>query len=246
MMKYNRVFILLVPLVFLLSCSLAEKKLIVVLFDASDSTIEEKRRETYVSEFNDKILSSLQGGDRVIGDKIADNPLAQATYPVNLNIPAYSIFGDETERKENAQAGRALASSAALNLFNSQNREIGKTKILDSLRLAEQAFASYPGYRKKILVVFSDMIEDSDNYSFQDLDLTSDKIAEIIKAQGILPDLKGVKVYVSGATASTTGGLKTNKITSIKAFWLAYFSACGASLAPSNYGSAIIQFEGAG
>ena len=249
-MSRKYMFMVIAALGFLTSCSLfpkKEKKLVFVLFDVSDSTMEKTRRDAYAKEFDEKILSSLVGGDLVIGDKITDNPLAQSSFPINFNIQAYSLLGDETERTELNQSERVRISTTVVNLLESNGRRIMQTKILDSLKLAERVFASYPEYQNKILVIFSDMIEESDSYNFNRMNLTQNTSAEIVsvqKKQNTLPDLKGVKIYISGATASSAGGLDSNKINSVKTFWINYFLACGASLSPNNYGPVIIRFEG--
>jgi lysophospholipase L1-like esterase len=85
------------------------------------------------------------------------------------------------------------------------------------------------------------MIEDSSEYNFEKERLSDKRIAEIIAAERVkkrLPDLKGVKVYVTGAKAPTR-----EQFYNIQNFWLRYFKECGAELPKENYGSALLSFD---
>ena len=242
-MKYKHI-VAIALFAFLTSCSPGKgKKLIFVLFDVSGSTIS--RREAYNNEFNKLILSSLKSGGRIIADRITDNPLAQSSFPVNFKILSYNPLGDETEREDKNQFERDLATTTIANLLSSSNRRIMRTKIFDSLKLAERVFNSYPEYKKRILVIFSDMIEESDEYNFKRDVLDDSKIKKIIEEQkqskSGLPNLTGVRVYITGATATSKGGLTTDRINAIKNFWISYYSTCGADVI--DYGPTLLRFE---
>ena len=94
---------------------------------------------------------------------------------------------------------------------------------------------------KNILVIFSDMIEESGDYNFAKETLSEKRIQEIIskeKGKKRIPDLAGVKVYITGATATTS-----DKFFAVQNFWFIYFKECGATLAKENYGSALLSFK---
>lgn len=115
------------------------------------------------------------------------------------------------------------------------------TEIMGALVPAQQVFASFPNYPRKILVIMSDMIEESLRYNFHKKPPGKkdvDRIIDAEKKQNFLPDLKGVKVYVVGA-----GGKSSEDMPKIKVFWLAYFRACGAELNPANYGADLVELE---
>jgi hypothetical protein len=93
---------------------------------------------------------------------------------------------------------------------------------------------SFP-QKRKTLVIFSDMVEESGELNFE-----RDRL-EPARVQGILatlsrddrlPNLSGVSVYVVGATH-----VNLQRYRRTREFWLALFKAAGADLRPENYGS---------
>ena len=117
------------------------------------------------------------------------------------------------------------------------------TNIFDALSLAQRVFATYHRDRK-VLVIFSDMIEESAQYNFRRKPPDITQTARIIKRQqaaGNLPDLNGVEVYVVGAGEGTYSNLPSSQIRAVEEFWLKYFKACGADLRKERYGSALLE-----
>jgi hypothetical protein len=93
----------------------------------------------------------------------------------------------------------------------------------------------------KVLVLLSDMIEDSDMGNFERLQLDDSLTRREIERQrkaGLLPDLRGVRVYVVGANA-----VPMDRAAAIERFWRSYFSTCGATLGPGAYSRALPSFE---
>ncbi|MCD6116125.1 hypothetical protein J7K93_03845, partial [bacterium] len=120
------------------------------------------------------------------------------------------------------------------------HRKIFKTEIMGALQTAERVFMSYDQHRK-VLVIMSDMLEDSKLYRFTKENLTDTRITSIISAEEEnkrIPDLKGVKVYVTGAIAGNS-----QKYFQVRNFWYKYMEKCGAVLSHENYGSNLIRFD---
>jgi len=220
----------------------AQNKCIFVLFDISGSTL--KMREQFYQDFQE-ILEKTKGGDRIIVDCITENPLAQSKFQIKEKIPVYGLLKHykQTPEKEVKEIKGTISTTAKKVIF--ERRKIPKTKILDAIQLARRVFNTYPE-PQKILVLFSDMIEESERYNFISLNLTKQKNTQIIEKERTnerIPDLHNVKVYVIGATAVHEGGMLTEKIESIREFWLLYFKECGADLTPERYGSCLLEFE---
>ncbi len=134
-------------------------------------------------------------------------------------------------------------SKAIATLLSDRSRKINRTKILDAIQLADRVFRTY-NRPKKVLVVFSDMIEESDHYNFQKQKLSDAESQQIIAAEqkaGRLPALSGVRVYVIGSSVS--GPSSSERFESIERFWQAYFKATGADLSKERYGAALISFD---
>jgi hypothetical protein len=114
------------------------------------------------------------------------------------------------------------------------------TEILDSLNVADTIFHDEKE-RQKILVMLSDMIEESKEYNFDKNKMTDEYINKVIGSRqknNLMPNLAGVKVYVAGASAADS-----DKFRAIQAFWARYFAESQADFSPYRYGHSLINFE---
>jgi len=110
------------------------------------------------------------------------------------------------------------------------------TEILAAIRLSQQYFNDIRG-EDKILIILSDMIEESEFYNFRKRKVKPDIILNKEDKAHRLPNLNGVRVYISDATARSDV-----KFDEIKRFWVMYFEKTGALL-DNNYRSRMIHFE---
>lgn len=222
---------------------------IFVLFDISGSTAAPEIRQRYFGDFQ-KILAEVRGGELLVGDVITENTLVTLSCPINELFPAYNRFVDNPlTHKRKMQKAIKTAKEKAKKLIL-ERPPAPMTDLLNAFQAADKVFN---GERckdapHKILVVFSDMIEQSRRYDFTREKLTEKRIQEIIQKlrdekPSQLPNLKGVKVWVAGATAAVKGGLDAQKIYEIENFWLYYFRACGAGLTKERYFTTLINFE---
>ncbi len=246
---FTLVILFIATFVFFSSCESCEEKkpskVVFVLFDLSGSTRLEPIRQKYLDDFS-KILSNISFSDRIIADFITENPIAQSSFPVNTEFKSFDSFSDnklifEKKLENKKEDIKNTISKIVFNL----DRIIYTTKILESLQLAERVFKIYKKDHK-VLVLFSDMIEESAIYNFNKANLSKsqrDKIINQIKSLGTLSDLSGVKVYVVGAGAGTYNRMNIKKMSAIQDFWIDYFDACGAVLKKELYGGPLIGFE---
>lgn len=222
-------------------------KTVFVLFDLSGST--RSMRSTYASEF-EKVLAKLGPGDRLIVDRITDRPLTESTFPVNETFPAYGLLDQRgnpifqpVNQRELDDKRAAVRTTVTALLNSAQGSEA--TAILDSLQLAERVFTTYPD-KRKVLVIFSDMVEIFGANNFVYDDLNDARINQVIAARenlGELPNLQGVEVYVAGAGAGRENWvIKSQRWFQIENFWLAYFAATHAELTKDRYGAALLEF----
>jgi hypothetical protein len=103
------------------------------------------------------------------------------------------------------------------------------TEILGAIRLAQQYFEGVKA-KKNMLIILSDMIEESEFYNFKRNTVCPKAILENEEKNGRLPDLAGIKVYISGASAESA-----KKFDEVKRFWVAYFDKTGATFAERDY-----------
>jgi hypothetical protein len=244
--------LLAVPLVMLVvACTTPTQarpaKVVMVLFDLSESTAKPGMRAAYLDAFR-TIAATVGPGDSLIAGWITEHSAAELVLPVRLSIPAFSADTDnpmviEAKRNQAVQAARSATDEACATIargLGSPGRKIMHTSILASLVVAERVFEGFPQPRK-ILVLMSDMMEDSENYDFERLKLNAAETKRIVSVErhaDRLPDLRGVRVYVVGASAPSD-----DKLFEVEAFWRSYLTACGADVSNQRYGAALVRFE---
>jgi len=245
--KKTRILSLFLISALLYPANVLAAKTVFVLFDLSESTAQSSIRQEYLEGFmkivdirevrNDLKESFLQPGDVLVADIISDNSVSGSTFPILKEFQKYSFWRDNylmfkkrlrTEKEEQAAKAEKI-------LFNPE-RKVMYTDILSSLRIAERVFKRFKR-DENILVIFSDMKEESKEYDFSRERLTDSRIDEIIRKERVkgLPELKGVQVYVAGANADNRGQFRN-----IQKFWIKYFKACGGILEEKNYGRGFI------
>jgi hypothetical protein len=112
------------------------------------------------------------------------------------------------------------------------------TEILSAVMLAQQYFDTIKA-NKKILIILSDMIEESAEYNFKKRKIFPKQILERENEAKRLPNMDGVRVYISGASANTD-----KKFDEVKNFWIAYFNSVGATLLERDYcSSELLSFS---
>ncbi len=219
-------------------------KTIVVLIDYSESVKD--ARQDYSDAFK-KILPKIKLGDYLFLWKITElsemepKPLIDEDFPIPLQGKNEYYTKRAIEEAEKEMKMKLDSIGKKVDIFlNSQEQLSKKTAILGSLQIAEKVFKK-DRKDKALLVIMSDMIEDSSEYNFETEKLSDKRISEIIaneKRRGRLPDLNGVEVYVVGAKAPSR-----EQFYNIQNFWLRYFKECGANLSKENYGSALLSFN---
>lgn len=224
----------------------APSKTIVVLIDRSGSVRTPEIESRYLSDFR-TILGAVRHGDVIVAGWITGRSATELELPLNQEIPRFDPGTDnpmvrDAKRREaesKLAADRAALASRFQQLFES-DRRIGRTDIIGSLELAPRVFASYPRDRR-ILVILSDMVEDSDRFNFERETLTPQRIEVIVarlRDQAAIPDLRGVRVVVSGAMHHDN-----ERFRRIREFWFRFFKETGAELRKEDYGTTMIRFD---
>jgi hypothetical protein len=211
-------------------------RVIVVLVDMSGST--NKARRTVYNEAFDKIYANLQQGDRIVIGTITSNSYIDFKPVVDAEIPKQSIWVNRIQYEQNLSKTKAHIRKEVNGLL-SQRKGTPYTEILNSLNIADTIFHNEK--RKKILVILSDMMQDSREYRFERLRVSNSFTRQVIrqrKRQNLVPDLTEVKVYVAGASATDS-----KKFRSIERFWAEYFAASGADYSTHRYGHSLLEFE---
>lgn len=209
---------------------------IVVFVDMSGST-NQARRTVYRNAF-EKIYSNLQQGDRVIVGTITGRSYIDFKPAVDAEIPEQSIWVNRIAFEQNLSQTKKEIKDEVEKLL-ALKRGTPRTEIINSLNIADNIF--HNEQRQKILIILSDMVQDSKEYNFDRVKITDAYITNIIKdrrKKNLIPKLNDVKVYVAGASADDS-----KKFRSIELFWTRYFAACGADFSSHRYGHSLIEFE---
>jgi len=217
--------------------SLQNPRLIIILVDMSGST--EQVRPTVCKEAFEKIYKNLRQGDRVVVGTITSRSYIEFKPTVDEEIPKKTIWDNRLQFERKLTNCKEKIRKETNKLL-SQERGTLLTEILDSLNIADTIFHDEKE-RQKILVILSDMIEDSNEYNFDKDKITDEYINNIIRARQnnkLMPNFTGVKVYVAGASADDS-----NKFRAVQTFWARYLTKSGADFSPHRYGHSLINFE---
>ncbi len=211
-------------------------RVIVVLVDMSGST-NKARRTVYRNAF-ELIFENLDQQDRLVVGTITSRSYIDFKPALDETIPKQTIWDNRLQFEQNFAKTKKRIRTGVDNLLKKKHGT-RYTEILNSLNIADTIFHSEK--RDKILVILSDMIQDSKEFKFDKVNLNNQYIADVIKIrrqQKAIPDLTAVKIYVAGASAKST-----KKFRSIEKFWTKYFSVTGADFSKHRYGHSLIEFE---
>jgi hypothetical protein len=212
-------------------------RLIIILVDMSDSANQARR--TVCKEAFEKIYRNLRQGDRVVVGTITSRSYIEFKPTVDEEIPKKTIWDNRLQFERNLTNTKEKIRRETDKLL-SRERGTALTEILDSLNVADIIFHDEKE-RQKILVMLSDMIEDSKEYNFDKDKITDEYISNVIdyrQKNNLMPNLTGVKIYVAGASAADS-----NKFRAVQTFWARYLTKTGADFSPHRYGHSLINFE---
>jgi hypothetical protein len=212
-------------------------RLIVILVDMSGSA--DQARRTVCKEAFEKIYKNLRHGDRVVVGTIASQSYIDFKPAVDEEIPTKTVWDNRLQYERNLTHSKEKIRKEVNRLLSQKGGSL-LTEILDSLNIADAIFHDEKE-RPKILVILSDMIQDSKEYKFDKDKITEEYINKVIRYRqenNLMPRLTGVKVYVAGASAADSNTFRT-----IQTFWTRYFTETGADFSPYRYGHSLINFE---
>ena len=213
-----------------------QPRVMAVFVDMSGST-NKARRTLYRNAF-EKIYQNLQQGDRIIVGTITGRSYIDFKPVVDADIPKQSLWVNRISYEQNLAKTKKDIQTEVEKLL-SRRRGTPRTEIINSLNIADKIFHNEK--RQKILIILSDMVQDSKEYNFERVKVTNQYTSQIIRKrqkQNLIPKLNSVKVYVAGASASDP-----KKFRSIEKFWNRYFVACGADFSLHRYGHSLLEFE---
>jgi hypothetical protein len=217
--------------------SLPHPRLIIILVDMSASA--DQARRTVCKDAFEKIYQNLRHGDRLVVGTITSQSYIEFKPTVDEEIPKKTVWDNRLQYEKKLTDTKEKI-RREVNKLLSHKQGTPLTEILDSLNIADTIFHDEKE-RQKILVILSDMIQDSKEYKFDKDKITDEYINNVIRSRQknkLVPNLAGVKVYVAGASAADS-----EKFRAIQAFWARYFAESRADFSPHRYGHSLISFE---
>ena len=217
--------------------SVQHPRLIVIFVDMSASA--DQARHTVCKEAFEKIYQNLRQGDRILVGTITSQSYVDFKPTVDEEIPKKSVWDNRLQFERNLTHTREKI-RREVNKLLAQKQGTPLTEILDSLNIADTIFYDEKE-RQKILVLLSDMIQDSKEYKFDKDKMTDEYMNHVIRYRQknhLMPNLANVKVYVAGASAADS-----DQFRAIQTFWTRYFTESGADFSPHRYGHSLINFE---
>jgi len=220
----------------------------IVIFVDFSASIRAEDKASFEQDIHKRIIPSLSPADRIriapINDKTLTDfrPLLEVSFPpkreftgwldnvLEYNRKAKDIDAQVVRLRETVgEEVRAIFKKG----FSSQ-----QTDIFSSLLIAQKLFRNES--RHKVLVLMSDMIEDYPPYQFESIawsPATTEKLLAELEAKGLIPNLSGVCVYVSGISAASA-----DLAGKIELFWKAYFQRTKANMDPSRYAHVLLHW----
>ncbi len=222
-------------------------KEVIIFVDFSES-IRGENMYLIEQDFRELIIPSLEPGDRILVAPINEKTLTSFHPLVDTSLlakPKFNGWSDNTlHYKKEVRAVEGQVERVREELFRqvpealAQGGSSLKTDIFSSLVMAEKLFDEEP--TRKVLILMSDMIVDYPPYRFDRISWSPEKNEELLAElaeKGLIPDLSGVCVYVSGVSAGTA-----ELAGQIGDFWQAYFARANANLDSSRYAHVLLHW----
>jgi hypothetical protein len=242
----------------------------VCLIDYSGSLSQETLQQ-YVQIISSNVLNRMKDKDRLVVLPIDEGAKTKAVKLVYTDF-AEKQFSYPTDGYAHAKDSLVLRLRTyderegpiiALRLLREKEARQQYTYFTDIFSALEQAagllereepdtfwgsMQRFVTGRKKMvptnmIVLFSDMMQESAESSFAEPDGCTDEQAQgllhQLRASGRIPDLRGCRVFVNGRTGKTN-----EQVDNIKKFWTEYFRESGAVLEAYDYdaGAQIVSY----
>jgi hypothetical protein len=174
-----------------------------------------------------KLLTQVPAGSRVTVLGITDRSFAQPYILLSARVPDDSGYFGERLKAEQAQlVGAWRRRSTKL------TPTFRQTDIVGALLLADEIFDQQKEAKRRILIIFSDMRQDTPDLNFEFLKTATDHngIGGNKNSKVVMAHLRGVQVHALGVDGA---GRSLSYWWRLRSFWAEYFRNTEATLA--NY-----------
>jgi hypothetical protein len=171
------------------------------------------------------VEEAIAPGERlIVGVSVGSAPDTRVA--MDLVKPEGSVWESALKVRAKEKAFKdCLVSTKASLIAASETAKF--SALVETLSFVSSVLTAGPAVPSRRLIVFSDMIQNTAELSFWGNNPVA-PVQALAKVENskLIPDLKGVSVYVAGAG----GGVAAAKAQLIKDFWKSYFEKAGATL----------------
>jgi hypothetical protein len=219
---------LLLVTVLLVGCARDNERVIVAGLDVSGSAY--RGSNPYDSSWA-QLLQAGRGGDHIFAGLIDEKGLANGAPVIDFTIRPYSILTDKRRVYDEAVRVKLDNERKALAAALANKRPAKGTDLIGFLRAAGQIFEGFAPGAERVLVVWSDGLQESSLLNLSKLgDGDATGIVERERKAGRLPRLAGVNVYFVTGPSLEAAGFDSERILRLERFWRLYLQASGARL----------------
>lgn len=209
-------------------------RIIAMLVDLSRSYLQESQNIGNSTRIGAEAIGSAEPGDRIIIAGIDGEAPCGFRMLADERLTPSSLL----EAHRRVQSRNKLLKDRLLAVLQQAFKEkrggaSRRTPLISAITMMGCYLSQFPKSEPRVLILLSDMVEDSQQYNFQSLVLnvrTRDRIMAKEKSAGRLADLSSIRIFVSGASARSLDQLVT-----LRSFWLTYFKICGADASADRY-----------
>lgn len=193
---------------------------ILVFFDVSGSTPRATINE-YFHQFRSTIVKNMSEGDTIASGLINSNTRGSFKPIGSIKIRKKGALESSTGYKDEMDSQRVRGLNAVKRTLD-EAKPSGSTDILSALSQAKTYYASSGNDGEKVLIIFSDMVEETKALNLSKL-RTPDQATKLFTKATNIPQLNGVSIYAVGAIGNGPNGFSA-----LETFWKQVFSASGA------------------
>jgi len=209
--------------------ALAEKPSRIITYAVDDSITGRLIQDVCLKQGN-ILIDSLQPDDRFVLTPITASTFTDFTGRHDWTLPPFDLL--DTELLQQAHMDDLKNEIRADLKHMVQRQDAKNSEILDVFNVEAQV-VSPDRTRIPVLVICSDMRQDTSRWNFDTHQVDSGYIHQLIedrRRSGALPTLAGVKVYIVGAKPTSLA-----KFYEIRSGVLAYCKAIQADCSPQRY-----------
>ncbi len=220
----------------------------VLIFVDFSGSISHASKASFEEDIRSQIIPSLGAGDRILVAPIDDSTLTDFRTLVDTSFPPAPEFSGWSDNVLQHKVNADKLNARVEEIKEGVGEQVGeifkqgfvskRTDIFSSLILAQKVFHDRP--TRKVLILMSDMIVDYPPYRFDKIAWDPGKQEDLLSdldEKGLIADLSGVCVYVTGATARSA-----EQAAKIGSFWQAYFERSGADINSSRYAHVLLHW----